>query len=173
MDVYGNINLVTCGKENIRFWRLRKEGWLSGRPVLLTEFCRGFEFTAICSHQDRYMKTATTAFTTFIYTASSKGIILKIEYLSGQIMNSFQLHDVPIRSMVINNHTNILITGADDGHLRVWPLMHTHISDSNPFTDYLLEAHFESSISSLTISADAEVISTCVYILILLLLSIY
>ena len=35
--------LVSGGRENIRFWRIRK-GHLPGRPVLLNEYSRGYSF---------------------------------------------------------------------------------------------------------------------------------
>ncbi len=36
--------LLSCGRENIRFWRIKK-GHLPGRPVQLNEYSRGFFFS--------------------------------------------------------------------------------------------------------------------------------
>jgi hypothetical protein len=36
--------LLSCGRENIRFWRIKK-GHLPGRPVQLNEYSRGFVFS--------------------------------------------------------------------------------------------------------------------------------
>jgi WD40 repeat protein len=36
---FEEFGLVSCGRENIRFWRIRK-GHLPGRPVLLNEYAR-------------------------------------------------------------------------------------------------------------------------------------
>lgn len=36
---FEEFSLVSCGRENIRFWRIRK-GHLPGRPVLLNEYAR-------------------------------------------------------------------------------------------------------------------------------------
>lgn len=41
---YEENSLVACGRENIRFFRIRK-GHLPVRPVLLNEFSRGFVFS--------------------------------------------------------------------------------------------------------------------------------
>lgn len=48
---FEEFGLVSCGRENIRFWRIRK-GHLPGRPVLLNEYARGFTFQDIAFHSD-------------------------------------------------------------------------------------------------------------------------
>ena len=41
---YDDNHLVSCGRENIRFWRI-KSGLLRGCPVRLNEYARGTIFT--------------------------------------------------------------------------------------------------------------------------------
>jgi WD repeat-containing protein 90 len=48
---FEEFSLVSCGRENIRFWRIRK-GHLPGRPVLLNEYSRGFTFVDVAFHND-------------------------------------------------------------------------------------------------------------------------
>eukprot|EP01041_Mallomonas_annulata_P004233 gene4233-8422_t len=142
LDSYNCQNLVSCGRENIRFWRIRR-GHLAGRPVLLTEFCRGFEFTAICLHEVRTGCDQDPRINTTVFAASTKGILLKIDYIREQVLSSYHLHEGAIRSLAIDN--GFLVTGGDDCKLRVWPL---------DFSDFLLEAHHEGAVSLLTLSED-------------------
>ena len=48
---FEEFSLVSCGRENIRFWRIRK-GHLPGRPVLLNEYARGYTFQDVAFHSD-------------------------------------------------------------------------------------------------------------------------
>lgn len=41
--------LVSCGRENIRFWRMRK-GHLPGRPVCLNQYSRGYHYGDFVFH---------------------------------------------------------------------------------------------------------------------------
>lgn len=43
---YENLKLVSCGKENIRFWRIKTKH-LPGCAVVLDKFARNTHFTAL------------------------------------------------------------------------------------------------------------------------------
>ena len=42
----GSYSLVSCGRENIRFWRIHKE-YLPGQTVVLDKFARNTHFTVL------------------------------------------------------------------------------------------------------------------------------
>ncbi len=122
--------LVTCGRENIRMWRTKKQH-LSGRPILLNEYCRGFIY-----HDIALVRDATTG--SFLYAASNKGIVLKICYQTEQVLSAFQLHADAINTFQVFN--GYAVTGGDDARLRIWPM---------DFGDFLLEARHEGGVKIL------------------------
>ncbi len=134
--------LVTCGRENIRFWRMRK-GHLPGRPVHLNEFSRLiFNDIAFYSEPGAAPKDPRRP---CVYVSSNKGLLLKIDSVKEQVICSYQLHSCPIRSLAIRS--GYAVTGGDDSKLRVWPL---------DFSDFLLEAHHEASVTSVATSKDGR-----------------
>ena len=144
-------SLVSCGRENIRFWRIRK-GHLPGRPVLLNEYARGYVFNDIAFHGES-LKSTKDYEKPFVYVSSNKGLVLRINHQTDQILCAFQLHSGNIRSFFI--HSGYAVTGADDNRLRIWPL---------DFSDFLLEARHEGSITNINVSNDGrkQVIGTVV-----------
>lgn len=118
--------LVTCGRENIRLWRMKKHH-LSGRPILLNEYCRGFIYQDVCIVKE--------AKDTLLFASSNKGIVLKISYQTEQVLSAFQLHTEPIN--VFQVYSGYAITGSDDQRLRIWPM---------DFADFLLEARHEGGV---------------------------
>ncbi|RLN57507.1 hypothetical protein BBJ28_00020098 [Nothophytophthora sp. Chile5] len=137
-------HLVTCGRENIRYWRVNPStGHLTGCPVILNEYSRGTVFT------DVGFDTMFEAFPSNIrrvrplYVASSLGTLLVVDYDSRQVLCVYQLHDASINCLSVNE--GFCVTGSDDGFLRVWPL---------DFTDFFLEAQHEAGVSSVDVSAD-------------------
>ena len=134
--------LVTCGRENIRFWRMRK-GHLPGRPVHLNEFSRlVFNDIAFYSEPGFAPKDPRRP---CVYVSSNKGLLLKIDSAKEQVICSYQLHTCPIRSLAIRS--GYAVTGGEDSKLRVWPL---------DFSDFLLEAHHEASVTSVATSKDGR-----------------
>ncbi len=134
--------LVTCGRENIRFWRMRK-GHLPGRPVHLNEFSRLiFNDIAFYSEPGAAPKDPRRP---CVYVSSNKGLLLKIDSAKEQVICSYQLHSCPIRSLAIRS--GYAVTGGEDSKLRVWPL---------DFSDFLLEAHHEASVTSIATSKDGR-----------------
>ncbi|KAG7393381.1 WD repeat-containing protein 90 [Phytophthora pseudosyringae] len=137
-------HLVSCGRENIRYWRVNPNtGHLTGCPVILNEYSRGTVFmdvgfdTIVETHPSNIHRVRP------LYVASSLGTLLVIDYDSKQVICVYQLHDASINCLSINE--GFCVTGSDDCFLRVWPL---------DFTDFFLEAHHEAGVSCLDVSAD-------------------
>lgn len=135
--------LVSCGRENIRYWRVARGGHIVGHPVILKEYSRGtllnaLGFDALCESFPSNMRRLRP-----VYAASSVGTLLVIDYDSREVVCVYQLHDTSINCLVINE--GFCVTGSDDGYLRVWPL---------DFSDYFLEAQHDAAVIAADVSAD-------------------
>jgi WD40 repeat protein len=126
-DPISETALVTCGRENIRLWRTKKQH-LSGRPILLNEYCRGFIY-----HDLALVRDATNG--SFLFAASNKGMVLKICYQTEQVLSAFQLHSESVNTFQV--FSGYAVTGGDDCRLRIWPM---------DFGDFLLEARHEGGV---------------------------
>lgn len=116
--------LVSCGRENVRLWRIHRSH-LPARPVQLNAYARSITYTDISFDTDKK----------HIYIASNRGLVLRINGETLQVLNAFELHKQQINCIRV--HSSYCITGSDDSLLRVWPL---------DFKDFLLEARHEGSI---------------------------
>eukprot|EP01033_Poteriospumella_lacustris_P008843 gene8843-6368_t len=121
--------LVSCGRENIRVWRIHR-GHLPARPVLLNAYARNVLYTDVAYDVPGG----------HVYVASDRGHVLKIHHPSLQVVAAFKLHDAGINCIRI--HSACCITGGRDHLLRVWPL---------DFNDFLLEARHEGRITCLAL----------------------
>ncbi|CAK4205144.1 unnamed protein product [Aphanomyces euteiches] len=133
--------LVSCGRESIRFWRV-KAGHLPGCPVVLHEYARDHIFTdvdfdPVAAHH------VSRAGDRPVYVSSSHGTVLVIGYDSMLLTCVYKLHDGPIRCLRVNE--GFCVTGADDGYVRVWPL---------DFSDFYIEAQHDASVQSIDLSLD-------------------
>lgn len=133
--------LVSCGRENVRFWRLRKKH-LPGRPVFLGEYTRGYIFNNIAFINESG-QSASDSRQQCVLVSSNHGIILKIDYRKEQLICAYQLHNSSICAFTVSH--GYAVTGASDNKLRVWPL---------DFSDYLMEANHEGAVSSIKVSSD-------------------
>lgn len=158
-------SFVSCGRENIRFWRTRK-GHLPGRPVQLGEYSRGYMFTDVAyvnapaisdesGSVNRIMgskatltNSASDALRPCVFVASSMGLLLRVDCILEQVVCAYQLHAGPIRAMSINSA--YAVTGGDDCKLRIWPLQ---------FTDFLMEAFHEAAVTHVFVSQDARLLT--------------
>lgn len=123
---------ISCGRENIRIWRVSKRH-LPARPIILNGYCRGYNFTSI-----GVQNIASNDGKKFFYVASNKGTVLKVDYTKECVLCAFQLHSSPIASFKIYN--SYAVSGSEDKRLRIWPL---------DFSDYLLEARHEGTVSAI------------------------
>lgn len=129
---FDDTQLVSCGRENIRIWRMHRNH-LPARPVLLNAYARNVQYTDIT--YDVSGKS--------IFVASDRGHVLKIQHPSLQVVAAYKLHESGINCIHVQNAC--CITGGQDHLLRVWPL---------DFNDFLLEARHEGSITCLAMQED-------------------
>eukprot|EP01038_Epipyxis_sp_PR26KG_P005252 gene5252-7298_t len=137
---FEDFTLLSCGRENIRFWRVRK-GHLPGRPVLLNEYSRGFLFKDIAFSNDVFVEGGKN----FAYVSSNKGLLIKINCQNDQVVCAYQLHSGSIESLCVRG--GYAVTGADDHKLRIWPL---------DFSDFLLESQHEGVVTNIRVSVDGK-----------------
>lgn len=135
-------HLVSCGKENVRFWRLRNSH-LSGSPVILNEYSRGTVFTDLSFDPVYQAFPSNIPRMRPLYVSSSLGSLLLIDYDTRNVVCVYQLHDAAINCLSISE--GFCVTGSEDRFLRVWPL---------DFSDFFLEAQHEASVASVQVSLD-------------------
>ncbi|KAL9642518.1 hypothetical protein ABK040_011085 [Willaertia magna] len=133
---------VTCGKENIRLWRL-KGGNVRGcslqvdNPNLMKQnfldvaFEKVFASPGITDKDHRF------------YLGTESGSLYQVNYDKRTFECVYQLHNGAINTLFINE--GICITGSTDKYVRVWPL---------DFSDFFIEAELESSVMSVVTSKD-------------------
>ena len=138
----GPQQFVTCGHENIRFWRV-KGRTLHSAPVALGQHVHNtfsdvaFETVYPDDIQGRRVFVSTMA-----------GSVFQIHGPTRTLQCIYQVHSGAINSIVVNE--SFCVTGSDDAYVRVWPL---------DFSDYFLEAHHDASITSLDVSSDGLAIA--------------
>ncbi|KAL8447868.1 hypothetical protein Emed_004163 [Eimeria media] len=148
------LRLVSCGKENIRFWRI-KNAHLPGCNVSLDGLGRGNTFTdiAFCLpyQQTRSSTGADPATMAKIYVSSTCGNLLEIDYFTRAVKRVFPLHQGPIWAVAAG--VRFCVTASADKAVKVWPL--------NFVSAYLSAEHGEACVS-IDISSDGQqVLCTC------------
>ncbi|CAM9725981.1 unnamed protein product [Scytosiphon promiscuus] len=145
---FEKLRLVSCGRENVRFWRVRRRH-LPACPAVLNDFARDLECTdldfqsscrGIAGVEDR---TNWTEGPCVVYVSSRAGTVLQVSYHTRNLLCVLQLHDGPILSLEVKE--DYAVTGSEDKFLRLWPL---------DFSDFLMEAAHESAVASVCSSAD-------------------
>lgn len=136
--------LVSCGKENIRFWRI-KDSHITGGAVVLNHHARDTVFTTL--EYDFNHENPATAFQTDttrrVFIGSKSGLLFQVNYVSRELEGVFKIHDSCICALSVSQ--GFCVTGSEDQYLRVWPL---------DFSEYFLEAKHEGVVTSLNISHD-------------------
>jgi len=137
--------LVSCGRENIRFWRIKNDH-ISGGAVVLSHHARDTVFTVLdfdFNHENP--ATALQSETTKrVFVGTKQGLLLQVNYLTRELEGVFKLHDSCICSLSVS--AGFCVTGSEDQYLRVWPL---------DFSEYFLEAGHKGIVISLDISQDS------------------
>ena len=134
--------LVSCGRENIRFWRIKNDH-LSGKPVVLNEFSRETNFLCLGFNNtmfgDEYCSDKGK-----LFVGTSKGCICQIACNTQELEAVYKIQDSSILSIAVNEA--FCATGSFDGYLRIWPI---------DFSEFLIEAKHDSGVCSIDISYDA------------------
>eukprot|EP01022_Parablepharisma_sp_SALTPOND_P017801 TRINITY_DN2893_c0_g1_i1.p1 TRINITY_DN2893_c0_g1~~TRINITY_DN2893_c0_g1_i1.p1 ORF type:complete len:1515 (+),score=148.49 TRINITY_DN2893_c0_g1_i1:576-5120(+) len=130
-----SLQFCTCGQENIRFWRI-KRNTLRSAPVVLDKCSRNTVFTSL-DYEGRRR----------VYVGSKEGTVLQINAESQELEYVYKLHDSGIYTLSVNE--GFCVTGSDDQYLRVWPL---------DFSEFFMEAKHEATVVALDISLDGVLI---------------
>lgn len=144
--------LVSCGRENVRFWRLR-HGHLPGCPALLHEYVRDAKFTALCFEpvygardgQDvaEALATKSDKGDKIVFVASETGHVLQVSYAQRSLLCVLKLHEGPIRGICAT--PGYIVTASDDRFVRLWP---------PGFADFLMEAKHDAPVVSISVAPD-------------------
>ena len=138
--------LVSCGKENIRFWRLKNQH-LPGCAVVLNHNARDNVFTVLdfdFGKTDQPKLAARDDVVKRVLVGSKHGYLYTVSYSSKpELLSVIKIHDLSICSISVS--AGYCITGSQDQYIRVWPL---------DFSEFFLEAYHESIVISLDISQD-------------------
>ncbi|XP_022046552.2 WD repeat-containing protein 90 isoform X1 [Acanthochromis polyacanthus] len=156
---FDDTRLVSCGRDNIRLWRVRN-GMLRSCPVSLGEY-HSMDFTDVAfeegSSSDQHLDDRT------LFVSSRSGHIFEIDYSRVAIRNvrrllpAQQQHADRREKWSFNTGPGIAInsisvsssfcaTGSEDGFLRLWP---------HDFSAVFLEAEHEGPVSVVSASFDS------------------
>ncbi len=138
-----NCRLVSCGKENIRFWRMRETSNIRGSAVVLNHHARNTVFT--CLDFEWGARASSTASCNpdakeneslkRVYVASKHGMVFQINYHTETVESTYRTNDSVIYTISVNEA--FCVTGSDDQYLRVWPL---------DFSEFFMEAKHEGTV---------------------------
>lgn len=143
---FEELTLVTCGRESIRFWRV-KDGHLPGCTVVLDSLARQSHFTCVAFEFNKmgqpfflgeHLKDRHRMF-----VGTNKGKLVQILYKERKVQVVYQLHDAAITGICANEA--FVITASADKYVRVWPL---------DFKSYYLHALHASSVSGVDLTVD-------------------
>lgn len=158
VSAFDDTRMVSCGRDNIRLWRV-KEGQLRSAPVNLGEH-HSMEFTDVAFeagyHADKDPSDR------LVYACSRSGHIFEIELQKVAIRHVRRLlpnmsksskdqdkqtfrsgPGIGLNCMSVNE--TFCVTGSDDGYLRLWPLDFAHV---------YLEAEHEGPVTAVDFSSD-------------------
>uniref|UniRef100_A0A8C8CP46 WD repeat-containing protein 90 n=1 Tax=Oncorhynchus tshawytscha TaxID=74940 RepID=A0A8C8CP46_ONCTS len=149
---FDDTRMVSCGRDNVRLWRVRS-GALRSCPVNLVEY-HALDFTDVAFEEGHSADRE--------FASSRSGHILEIDYGSVAIKNVRRLlpaqqphaqrrekqtfgMGLGIAVNSISVSSAFCATGSEDGFLRLWPL---------DFSTVFLEAEHEGPVSLVSVSDD-------------------
>ncbi|XP_036937577.1 WD repeat-containing protein 90 isoform X1 [Acanthopagrus latus] len=156
---FDDTRIVSCGRDNVRLWRVRN-GTLRSCPVNLGEY-HSVDFTDVAFEEGNFSNHSHDDRT--LYASSRSGHIFEIDYSRVVIRNvrrllpAQQQHADRREKLTFNTGPGIAInsisvsssfccTGSEDGFLRLWPL---------DFSAVFLEAEHEGPLSVVSVSSDS------------------
>jgi len=140
------LRLVTCGRENIRFWRI-KEGHLPGCSVVLNSLARQTHFTCIAFEYNKMSQphflgeSLTRQHRCYVGTATGK--LIQLSYNDRTVQAVFDLHSEAILDLCANE--SFVVSASADKYVRVWPL---------DFNSFYLHAMHDAPVTGVDITAD-------------------
>ncbi|KAM3592554.1 uncharacterized protein V6R79_021158 [Siganus canaliculatus] len=153
---FDDTRMVSCGRDNIRLWRMRN-GMLRSCPVNLGEY-HSADFTDVAFEEGNYSLDDRV-----LFASSRSGYIFEIDYSRVALRNvrrllpAQQQHADHREKWTFNTGPGIAInsisvcssfcaTGSEDGFLRLWPY---------DFSAVFLEAEHEGPVSLVSVSSDS------------------
>ncbi|XP_016889554.1 WD repeat-containing protein 90 isoform X2 [Cynoglossus semilaevis] len=156
---FDDTRMVSCGRDNIRLWRVRN-GTLRSCPVNLGEY-HSLDFTDVAFEEGN--TSAAHPEDQTLFASSRSGHIFEIDYSRVVVRNvrrllpAQQQHldrrekwtfstgpGIAINSISVSS--SFCATGSEDGFLRLWPL---------DFSAVFLEAEHEGPVSLVSVSSDS------------------
>lgn len=136
--------LASCGKENIRFWRIKENGVIRGSAVVLNHHARNTVFTSLdFEFGFRSNDPKENEALKRLFVGSKHGMVFQINYHTENLEATYQTNDSAIYSIAVNEA--FCVTGSEDTYLRVWPL---------DFSEFFMEAKHEGTVCAVDISPD-------------------
>jgi WD40 repeat protein len=166
---FDSSRLITCGRDNVRFWRLKNDT-LRSCAVNLMPYIHALnmnngdehqflEFTDICmnarpDHNENLAYACTLTGQIFVFNLARMEIehVRVLEPLikkTGILNSSKNNHQLRLNSLTISDM--FCTTGSDDGYVRIWPLDFSQVS---------VEAEHEAPIGLVRFSPDCLRIAT-------------
>lgn len=156
---FDETRMVSCGRDNVRLWRIRN-GSLRSCPVNLGEY-HSQDFTDVAFEEG--LSSCQPIDDRTLYASSRSGYIFEIDYSRVEVKNVRKLlpaqhqHGLHREKWTFRTGPGIAInsisvsasfcaTGSEDGFLRLWPL---------DFTSVFLEAEHEGPVSLVSVSSDS------------------
>ena len=139
-----NTRMASCGKENIRFWRIRETGNIRGSAVVLNHHARNTVFTSFdFEYGFRSTDKMENESLKRIFVGSKHGMVFQVNYQTETLEATYKTNDGAIHSLAVNDA--FCVTGSEDCYLRVWPL---------DFQEFFMEAQHEGTVSAVDIHSD-------------------
>lgn len=146
---YFNSSIVACGKENIKFYKI-KNGHLAGQAVVLNNTARGkyFTNTQMLASQSTNAKTGKTEIKPSIcFVTSSDGLLYFINFNSRMVEKVLQIHEGPISGFISSSTNDFFVTSSLNGILRIW---------STDFENLKSEVNTGNQINHIDINSDSN-----------------
>ena len=133
--------LYSCGRENIKCWRIKNDH-LNGKAIVLNQFARGNDF--LCLDYNNTMFGDDFSNKGKVYVGSNGGCIFQVACNNQELEAVYKVQDSSILSLAVNEA--FCATGSKDGYLRIWPV---------DFSEFLIEAKHDTGVCAVDISYDA------------------
>ena len=138
---YSENTLISCGNENIKFYRI-KNNKLFGKSVVLNQYSKNNKFLCIGFNKTIFSNDYNDKGKVFI--GSSSGCVFQIACINQELESVYKIQNSQILSLSINEV--FCATGSLDGYTRLWPI---------DFSEFLLEAKHDNGVCSVDISYDS------------------
>ena len=154
-------HFITCGKESVRFWKL-KHKLLNGTSLVLNEHGRDTIFNDFCvfNYED-YVNTGTnqegeTVKGNYkVVFCSDRGNVYLVDYKEEIMSGIFKLHEGGVTCLNVNPTNHYFITSGEDKMVRLWNM---------DITQMLLEIKVDSQVNHLLLNARDQVNSLLFFI---------